>query len=156
MTNKIIVCALCSMLASSSFAMDCVVENDVSNDNTRKVFTAGDVYAYIDDDGTVEIPYGYTEIEPWAFHYALDVNNVIIPDTVENIGDGAFYGCIYLSGVVVPNSIQYIGEGVFLTTRNTGILVIGCRNDEDKNRMIDVINQNNSYSYAAGNVRFAY
>jgi len=110
-----------------------------SNDNTRKVFTAGDVYAYIDDDGTVEIPYGYTEIEPWAFHYALDVNNVIIPDTVENIGCGAFYGCIYLSEVVVPNSIQYMGEGVFLTTRNTCIIVTGCNNDEDKNRMIDVI-----------------
>lgn len=59
------------------------------------------------------IPYGVTEIAPYAFGNFSSVKSVVIPDTVTKIGDAAFYGCSALNRIEIPNSVTYIGGGAF-------------------------------------------
>ena len=59
------------------------------------------------------IPYGITEIAPYAFAYVTGRYNENIPSTVKRIGDYAFYQNKSLIQVVLPPSAESIGVSAF-------------------------------------------
>lgn len=61
----------------------------------------------------IDIGYGITIIEDYAFKYMQGVESVQIPDTVTAIGDGAFHGCVNLKSVIIPGSVSRIGSFAF-------------------------------------------
>ena len=94
----------------------------LAEDNAREVFTAGDFYYALLEDGTAEI-IGYrikslhelvippeldgrrvTAIGERAFDDQISLESVILPDTITAIGANAFAGC-KLTEITIPDSV---------------------------------------------------
>ena len=61
----------------------------------------------------IEIPYGVSKINDYAFYNCESIKNITISNSVIEIGNYAFYGCTGLDSVYIPNSITQIGERAF-------------------------------------------
>lgn len=61
----------------------------------------------------IEIPYGVSKINDYAFYNCESIKNITISNSVTEIGNYAFYGCTGLDSVHIPNSITKIGERAF-------------------------------------------
>ena len=83
------------------------------------------IIAYPSATGDVEIPYGVTSIERWAFSGCDSLTSVVIPDSVTFIGSSAFFGCDSLTSVTIGNSVTSIGEYAFYNCSSLTSVVIG-------------------------------
>lgn len=63
--------------------------------------------------GLYTVPYGVTEIPPYAFCDCVWLKSVEIPDTVTKIGEAAFFGCSALTSIIIPNSVRIIDDSAF-------------------------------------------
>jgi hypothetical protein len=81
--------------------------------NSMPVKTIGyGAFAYRSNLKFINIPYGVTHIEDFAFT-GTGLTSVVIPGGVVSIGVTAFLNCTELKSVVLPNSITAIKNGVF-------------------------------------------
>ena len=67
----------------------------------------------VEEDGTLHIPDGITEIEPYMFYNRSDIKSITIPDSVTDIGNDAFYGCharFYLASEMMADNLYYEHE----------------------------------------------
>ena len=71
----------------------------------------------------VEIPYGIEEIGDYAFHYCINLKNVIIPNTVKKIGN-SFNHCDALEKIEIPSSVESISSNCFNYSLNLKEIVI--------------------------------
>ncbi|MBR4661548.1 MAG: leucine-rich repeat protein [Clostridia bacterium] len=63
--------------------------------------------------GTLEIPYGVTEIMYNAFRECAKIERVVLPNSVLSIGERAFVDDRSLTEVVLPDSLTSIGNNAF-------------------------------------------
>ena len=61
----------------------------------------------------IEIPYGVSKINDYAFCNCESIQSITIPNSVTEIGNYAFYCCTGIDSVHIPNSITKIGERAF-------------------------------------------
>lgn len=61
----------------------------------------------------VTIPESMTSISQDAFCYCHSLTSVTIPTSVTSIGEYAFYSCYSLTGVTIPKSVTSIGNDAF-------------------------------------------
>ncbi|MCI9448806.1 MAG: leucine-rich repeat protein [Clostridiales bacterium] len=71
--------------------------------------------------GEINIPYGITDIEYYAFANCKSITNVKLANSVLQIDENAFYNCKSLEDVELPNSLLYIGRRAFEGTKLTSI-----------------------------------
>ena len=62
---------------------------------------------------TVRLPDTITEIAPYAFYGAHNLQTVLFPSTLTSIGQYAFEFCTSLENVTFPASLKAIGNGAF-------------------------------------------
>ncbi len=77
----------------------------------------------ITNNEDVEIPYGIEEIGDYAFHYCINLKNVIIPNTVKKIGN-SFNHCDALEKIEIPSSVESISSNCFNYSLNLKEIVI--------------------------------
>lgn len=85
---------------------------------------SGAFYQCCSAKGTVEIPYGVTEIKNSMFSYCNELNEVIIPETVTNIGRNAFAFCTGFEEINIPDSVTQIGDYAFYGCHKLKNLII--------------------------------
>lgn len=68
---------------------------------------------YNGSDCFVDIPYGITEIDDYAFQNCSDLSAVSIPSTVTKIGHSAFRDCSSLKSIILPDSVTEIDDFAF-------------------------------------------
>ena len=61
----------------------------------------------------VDISFGTTDIEDYAFASCKNLDTINIPESVKSIGERAFLGCSDLSYITIPNSVTSIGAHAF-------------------------------------------
>lgn len=71
--------------------------------------------------GEIDIPYGITDIEYYAFANCKSITSVKLANSVLQIDENAFYNCKSLEDVELPNSLLYIGRRAFEGTKLTSI-----------------------------------
>ena len=64
-------------------------------------------------DGSYEIPDTVQTIEPEAFGFCINIDNIVIPNSVSSIGRYAFWNCKSLTGISIPGSVASIPEYTF-------------------------------------------
>lgn len=87
-----------------------------------ETFTWSDMFQYIDSNGVVTIPEGYTEIGNNAFENS-NVVEVILPNSITSIGDFAFRNSNIVK-LIMPNSVTSIGVESFSNTQSLEEIVI--------------------------------
>lgn len=118
-------------------------------------------YAFKDKTRITEIsfPEGVEIIEAHAFERCINVTNLIFPDSLKTIGDNAFMRCYNLSFIAFNDGIESIGEESFSFCGKLKVARFGKRissipssafNDCDKLAIIDVDDENNSFSTLDG------
>lgn len=83
-------------------------------------------YIARDNNLSVTIESGVTNIGDYAFCNCTGLTNITIPDSVIDIGDYAFENCTGLSNITIPNSVNNIGIGSF--SMCTGLTCINIPN----------------------------
>lgn len=73
---------------------------------------------------SIEIPYGVTRIESYAFAFCELLKEIVIPDSVTYIGDSAFFNCRELTSVTLPNGIFEIRYDTFAYCRSLKSITI--------------------------------
>ena len=68
---------------------------------------------YKTDITKIEIEYGITSIDNYAFFNLTGLESVTIPNSVTSIGDYAIQGCTNLQSITIPNSVTSIGIAAF-------------------------------------------
>ncbi len=66
-----------------------------------------------DNETSIVIPEGVTEIAEDAFRRCKALESVVIPNSVKEIGNEAFYSCESLKSLQIPESLTKIGENAF-------------------------------------------
>lgn len=61
----------------------------------------------------LSIPTSVTDIEEFAFHDSIGLEEMIIPDSVKTIGSGVFFKCDNLKSVKLSDSITKLPSGLF-------------------------------------------
>ena len=61
----------------------------------------------------VEIPYGVTSIENFAFYDCYSLKSINLPDGLISIGNSAFNGCYSLQSINIPDGLTRIGSQAF-------------------------------------------
>lgn len=82
-----------------------------SSSNGGKIFV-GD-----EEVSSLDIPYGVSEINRYAFYKCSELSSVVIPNSVTTINDYAFSECNSLISITIPNSVTEIGKLVFQNCR---------------------------------------
>lgn len=81
------------------------------------------LYVYLGNAAIVNIPYGVTNIDDFAFSGNTNIVRVTIPSTVTRIGNYAFHDCNNLTRITIPNSVRTIGHHAFYNTGLSNITI---------------------------------
>ncbi len=55
-------------------------------------------------------------IKCYAFHYCINLDDIVLPDSLLTIDEGAFMGCRKLTNVMLPGKLEFLGPDCFLGT----------------------------------------
>ena len=89
----------------------------VKNGEGYRLITEGTTVVGIevntDEEITVTVPEGITEIGSSAFADTVNLVSVSLPDTLKVIGSGAFVRCYALGEISIPDSVEILGDVAF-------------------------------------------
>jgi len=70
-------------------------------------------HSFVNDELSVTVPDGVTEIAGFAFENCNRIEHVTLPGGVRTIGEGAFAGCRALKSITLPPSLETIEKDAF-------------------------------------------
>jgi len=78
---------------------------------------------------SLEIPYGVTRIDAYAFANCESLKEIYLPITLKYIGEYAFSNCVNLENIIIYKNVEYMGENVF--DGCDGLKAIYCKMNEE-------------------------
>ena len=102
-------------------------DNELSKAEAAKVTSLDDVFSACDAIVAFdELKYftGLTEIEPYAFNYALNLHKITLPESIKSIGERAFAYCSRLKQLTIPEGVTKMGYGAFAGCRSLKSITI--------------------------------
>ena len=81
----------------------------------HEVSDVGGMSGTFDNSGLKKVTFeeGTTQVVPWMFEDAVNLETVELRDTITSIGNYSFDGCTSLKQITIPNSVTEIGNGAF-------------------------------------------
>ena len=100
----------------------CVEKVEYGNNNDFLTYSA--TFKNCQHLKTINIPFGFSTIGPYAFYNCTNLALTVLPDGVTSIGDNAFQNCTNLALTVLPDGITSIGPYAFNNCTNLALTVL--------------------------------